>query len=63
MKTKVVLLVVVASAVTVLTPALAAAHQVLQGHVPEAIARFHLQPTGRLGITNRLNLVIGLPLR
>ena len=35
----------------------------LHGQVPGAIARFHLQPTGRLANTNRLNLAIGLPLR
>jgi len=31
--------------------------------VPEAIARLHLQPTGRLAATNELWLAIGLPLR
>ena len=35
----------------------------LRGHVPGAIARFNLQPLGRLPATNRLNLAIGLPLR
>ena len=35
----------------------------LHGHVPEAIARLNLQPTGRLPGTNRLHLVLGLPLR
>jgi subtilase family serine protease len=37
--------------------------QRLHGHRPEAVARFHLQPTGRLSATQRLNLAIGLPLR
>ncbi len=35
----------------------------LRGHVPAAIARFHLQPLRPLPATNRLNLAIGLPLR
>jgi subtilase family serine protease len=37
--------------------------QCLHGHLPEAVARFHLQPTGRLSATQHLNLAIGLPLR
>jgi hypothetical protein len=37
--------------------------QTLRGHVPKAVARFNLQPTGRLPATNRLELAIGLPLR
>ena len=37
--------------------------QVLHGHVPNVVARFHLQPTGRLSATKHLNLAIGLPLR
>jgi hypothetical protein len=37
--------------------------QVLEGHVPAAITRLHLQPLGLLPPTNRLNLSIGLPLR
>jgi subtilase family serine protease len=49
--------------VTILTAPSAAAQQVLHGHVPEAIARLHLQPIGRLPATNRLHLAIGLPLR
>ena len=40
-----------------------AARQGLHGHVPAAIARFHLQPVGRLAANSRLNLAIGLPLR
>ncbi|MGD0746075.1 MAG: protease pro-enzyme activation domain-containing protein, partial [Verrucomicrobiota bacterium] len=36
---------------------------VLRGHVPPAVARLNLQPTGRLPATNRLHLAIGLPLR
>ena len=35
----------------------------LRGHVPPAIARFHLQPLRDLPATNRLNLAIELPLR
>jgi hypothetical protein len=35
----------------------------LRGHVPSAIARFHLQPIGSLPATKSLNLAIGLPLR
>jgi subtilase family serine protease len=41
----------------------AAGTQTLYGHVPEAIARFHLQPTGRLPATEQLRLTVGLPLR
>lgn len=37
--------------------------QTLHGHVPPAIARFHLQPLRDLPETNRLNLAISLPLR
>jgi pro-kumamolisin-like protein/BACON domain-containing protein len=37
--------------------------QLLHGHVPAAVARFHLQPVGRLPATTRLNFSIGLPLR
>jgi subtilase family serine protease len=39
------------------------ARQLLHGHVPAAVARFHLQPVGRLSATTRLNFSIGLPLR
>jgi subtilase family serine protease len=35
----------------------------LPGHVPGAVTNFHLPPVGRLPETNRLDLVIGLPLR
>ncbi len=37
--------------------------QRLRGQQPEAVARFHLQPTGLLPATNRLHLAIGLPMR
>jgi len=37
--------------------------QMLHGHVPPAIARFHLQPFRDLPATNQLHLAIGLPLR
>src|SRR5476649_3006567 len=40
-----------------------APRQSLHGHVPAAIARYNLQPTGRLPGTNQLRLAIGLPLR
>jgi hypothetical protein len=63
MKTKMLLLAIVAIGGAVLTPPTATAQQILRGHVPEAIARLHLQPIGRLPETNRLNLAIGLPLR
>jgi hypothetical protein len=45
------------------TIANAAERQVLQGHVPAAVIKLHLQPVGRLAETNHLNLAIGLPLR
>ncbi|MDE3068314.1 MAG: hypothetical protein KGJ60_12275 [Verrucomicrobiota bacterium] len=35
----------------------------LRGHVPAAVARFHLHPVGSLSGSKRLNLAIGLPLR
>jgi len=41
----------------------AAERKVLHGHVPEAVARFHLQPTRRLAASQRMVLTIGLPLR
>ncbi len=44
-------------------PGIAAGTQVLPGHVPPAVARFNLQPTGQLPATNSLRLAIGLPLR
>jgi subtilase family serine protease len=34
----------------------------LHGHVPAAVAGFHLQPLGRLPATQQLRLAIGLPL-
>ena len=43
------------------TSAQAAQRQALRGHVPPAVG--HLQPLKRLAGTNRLELVIGLPLR
>jgi hypothetical protein len=56
-------IVLLAMAGTVLTQTSANAQQILHGHVPEAIARLHLQPTGRLAATNELWLALGLPLR
>ena len=44
-------------------PGIAAERQVLRGHVPVAVARFNLQPTGQLPATKSLQLAIGLPLR
>ena len=41
----------------------AAERQVLQGHVPAAVAQLKLQPVGRLPATNHLHLGISLPLR
>ncbi|HSY74779.1 MAG TPA: protease pro-enzyme activation domain-containing protein [Dongiaceae bacterium] len=37
--------------------------QMLRGHVPPAVGRFHLRPVSDLPTTNHLNLAIGLPLR
>lgn len=42
--------------------ATAAETKTLQGHVPEAIAKFQLQPTGSLPETNHLHLAIDLSL-
>ena len=44
-------------------PVVAAERQVLRGHVPAAVARFNLQPTGQLPAAKSLHLAIGLPLR
>jgi len=44
-------------------PGMAAERQVLHGHVPSALARFNLQPAGRLPVTKNLQLAVGLPLR
>jgi subtilase family serine protease len=44
-------------------PGIAAERQVLHGHVPAAVVRFNLQPTGQLPATKSLHLAIGLPLR
>lgn len=63
MKTKTLRFAVVASAAIVLITPSATAQQILHGHVPQAVARLHLRPIGRLPETNRLNLTIGLPLR
>ena len=48
---------------SVIYPGVAAERQVLHGHVPAAVARFNLQPTGQLPATKSLHLAIGLPLR
>ena len=44
-------------------PGIGAGRQVLHGHVPQAVARFNLQPTGHLPAKKNLHLAIGLPLR
>jgi len=44
-------------------PAAADDRQQLKGHLPAVIQRMHLQPTGDLPATNRVDLAIGLPLR
>jgi subtilase family serine protease len=62
-KTNWLKIVVLAIAGTVCIMPCATAQQILHGHVPEAIARLHLQPIGRLAATNELWLAIGLPLR
>jgi len=61
--TKLLLIVTLAIAGSVCTIPTAKAQQILPGHVPEAIARLHLQPIGRMAATNELWLAIGLPLR
>ena len=44
-------------------PGFAAERRVLPDHVPPAVARLNLQPTGQLPATKSLRLAIGLPLR
>jgi len=44
-------------------PGFAADRHFLRGHVPPAVARFHLQAVGQLPATKSLQLTIGLPLR
>ncbi len=63
MKTKLLLIVTLTIALSVLTAPSARAQLVLRGHVPEAIAKLHLQSKGRLAATNELWLAIELPLR
>src|SRR5207237_5117763 len=41
----------------------AAESKLLGNHVPPAVKRLHLEPTGRLPDTNELRLAVGLPLR
>jgi subtilase family serine protease len=53
---------VLAIAGTIFTTQVEAAQKILHGHVPEAIARLHLQSIGQLAATNTLWLAIGLPL-
>ena len=57
------LITTVASATLFCAAARAVDRQALSGHVPEAVARLKLQPLGPLPATNRLYLLIGLPLR
>ena len=64
MKINLLKIVVLAITGIVFVPPSAIAQQkILPGHVPDAIARLHLQPIGRLAATNELWLAIGLPLR
>lgn len=44
-------------------PGNAAERQALHGHVPPAVAKYHLQPFGELPATRMLQLAIELPLR
>src|SRR5271156_4815694 len=44
-------------------PVFGAGLRSLRGHVPDAVARFHLKPVDRLPATNVLHLAIGLALR
>ena len=44
-------------------PARAVERQILSAHVPPAVAKLSLQPTGQVPATNRLHLAISLPLR
>jgi subtilase family serine protease len=44
-------------------PANAGQRQLLSGHIPAAINRFHLRPIGRVSAGQRLSVVIGLPVR
>ena len=46
-----------------LTPVQAAERQVLQGHIPLAVASLHLQPISALATSQHLRLAISLPLR
>jgi subtilase family serine protease len=46
-----------------LTRVQAAERQVLQGHIPLAVASLHLQPVNALATSQRLKLAISLPLR
>ena len=57
-------IIVLAIAGTIFTaPPATAQQKILPGHVPEAIARFHLSAIGRLAATNELRLAIGLASR
>ncbi len=56
-------LVCLAVLLTLTSSVCTSAAQLLRGHVPEVVARLGLQAVGRLPATNRLSLVIGLPLR
>jgi subtilase family serine protease len=64
MKTNLLKIVALAIAgIVFFSPSAMAQQKILPGHVPEAIARLHLQPIGRLAATNELWLALGLPLR
>ncbi|MGP8237296.1 MAG: protease pro-enzyme activation domain-containing protein, partial [Limisphaerales bacterium] len=51
----------VVAATVLVSPGMMAQRQVMRGHIPSITAR--LQPIGEVPETNRMNLVIGLPLR
>ena len=44
-------------------PGRAADRQVVQGHVPAAVAKLNLQPLGRLQADQQMRISINLPLR
>jgi hypothetical protein len=62
MKAKMYLFAIAAGVVVFLSPSSSKGNQMLHGHVPEAVAYWHLQSIDRLPASTRLSLVIGLPL-
>ena len=63
MKIRKIILQLAVAGMVVLPITRAPGSQLLRDEVPAAIANFHLQPTGPLPATNRLDLAISLPLR